>query len=215
VWPLIAGRQAAAVLNRDAELHQWFTDGFLKRSSALHHLAQPMRMPGRRGHYYDAQVHDSLEAFAERVSQWHFSPGVEIRHPLMHLPLVEFVLRLPPQLRSKVQRSKLVLREAMKGVLPDAVRNRHGGGIIAPRVFWALRHERSLLKRLLKEPVLAELGCIEPRQILRSLDSFNIFRTGEATFLYVLLSLETWLTVKTGRWTESHQRSVKSREDNV
>ena len=180
-------------------IKRWFTDAFWTETAADEQIAKMGSYRGHRGEFYVSQVTRSLDALAERLSQWHYAPDYEIRHPLLDLPLVEHCLRLPFDFRTDVYWSKPVLRTAMKGVLPDKVRMRGSSGINAPRVFWALRHERELLRTLLREPVLADLGCIEPRAIAKSLESFDVFKNGEATFLYVLLSLETWLSIKSGR----------------
>ncbi len=50
--------------------------------------------------------------------------GVEVRHPFFDVRLVEFALSLPPEYKLRERISKVVLRESMKGVLPEKVRLR-------------------------------------------------------------------------------------------
>lgn len=50
--------------------------------------------------------------------------GLEARHPMLDLDLVELCLRLPPEASLDVRFSRPVLRAAMAGVLPDTVRLR-------------------------------------------------------------------------------------------
>ena len=52
------------------------------------------------------------------------SAGVEARHPLFDLELVELSLRQPPLATFDRYRSRPILRSAMAGLLPDAVRLR-------------------------------------------------------------------------------------------
>jgi asparagine synthase (glutamine-hydrolysing) len=54
------------------------------------------------------------------------SAGLEARHPLFDLDLVELGLRQPPLATFDPQRNRPVLRAAMAGLLPDAVRLRPG-----------------------------------------------------------------------------------------
>ncbi len=205
--PLMSRTSSAAIKRRRSHISGWFTTRFRQQRNVDGLLAAHGRYAGPRGHYYTHHVAAGLSALAERLSNWLYSPGVEIRHPLFDLPLVEFCLRLPYGLRTDVYWSKPVLRAAMKGILPERVRTRASAGIFAPRIFWAFRHERQLLQRLLLNPVLGDLGCIEPRQVRQALDSFDVYGNGQATPLYVLLSLETWLSAKSGRWTVDERTS--------
>jgi asparagine synthase (glutamine-hydrolysing) len=54
------------------------------------------------------------------------SAGVEARHPLLDLDLVELCLRQPPRATFDPRRNRPVLRAAMTGLLPDSVRLRPG-----------------------------------------------------------------------------------------
>jgi asparagine synthase (glutamine-hydrolysing) len=138
---------------------------------------------------------------AEGLAAWRYTPGLALRHPFLHRPVVEFCLQLPLHLRTDVFWPKPVLRGAMKGILPEALRMRSSGSVLAPRIQWSFRHEARQLLSILRNGVLAGLGYIEPRKIENALTSFDVFRTGTASYLYALLSLETWLSVKSGRWS--------------
>jgi asparagine synthase (glutamine-hydrolysing) len=157
----------------------------------------------RRGQHYAHQVGSMLNASAEGLSVWRFSPGLDMRHPFLHKPLVELCLQLPLHLRTDVHWPKPILRSAMKGILPDEVRLRAGGSLLAPIIQWAFRREQPQLVRLLRHSILADLGCIEPRHVENALKSFEVYRSGAASFLYALLALETWLSAKTGRWSHN------------
>lgn len=50
--------------------------------------------------------------------------GLEARHPLIDIDVIELILSLPPELAFDPARSRPLLRESMGGLLPDAVRLR-------------------------------------------------------------------------------------------
>lgn len=50
--------------------------------------------------------------------------GLEYRHPFFDRRLVEFALALPEEQRQGPERGKVALRAAMRGILPEAVRQR-------------------------------------------------------------------------------------------
>jgi hypothetical protein len=98
-----------------------------------------------------------------------------------------------------------VLREAMRDVLPEPIRRRAGKGGMDARILWSLDRERARVDALLRDPILAELGCIEPRWLR---DAVDAARTGIVTNLGTLmfaLSLETWLSARAGRWLPNRE----------
>jgi asparagine synthase (glutamine-hydrolysing) len=201
VLPLVSRSGPATAPDRQSPISSWFTADFRDERGVDRLLGAAARYAGPRGRYYLHRVAASLSALAERLSSWRYGAGVDVRHPLLHLPLVAFSARLPYTLRTDASWSKPVLRAAMNGIVPERIRTRPTESIAAPHIAWAFRHERDQLQRLLTNPILADLGCIEPRAVRQALDAFDRFRLGEASFLYVLLSLETWLSVKSGRWS--------------
>jgi asparagine synthase (glutamine-hydrolysing) len=62
-----------------------------------------------------------LASQGDRMAMAH---GVEGRFPFLDHRVVEFAARLPPSLKLKALREKHLLRESMKGVLPDTIRRR-------------------------------------------------------------------------------------------
>lgn len=129
-----------------------------------------------------------------------YEDGFERRYPFLSRPLVEFALTLPLSLRMHQLEPKVVLREAMRGVLPEAIRRRQGKGGIDARIVWSLQHERNRIAELLQDPVLTQLGCVEPGPLRAAVDqSLGSHRPDYPTLLRAL-ALETWLTVREGRW---------------
>jgi asparagine synthase (glutamine-hydrolysing) len=125
----------------------------------------------------------------------------ERRFPFLYRPLVELTLRLPPELKVHPCARKIALREAMKGVLPEVVRTRLGKGGVNTRMLWALNHEAPLIERMLRDPILAQMGFVDAAG-LRS--AYAGTRTGMQQLtvpLFNTLALETWMLIETGRWS--------------
>jgi asparagine synthase (glutamine-hydrolysing) len=65
------------------------------------------------------------------------SNGVECRMPFMDYRIVEFIFSLPEESKIGNGYTKRVLREAMKGIVPDDTRlDKHKLGFNAPIVDW-------------------------------------------------------------------------------
>lgn len=142
----------------------------------------------------ETQRGDETRALAEVVS---------LRHPFLYRPLVEFALRLPPELCSRPRAHKWVLREAMKGILPDVVRTRvgkGGGGDSFARMFI---HQQALLKQLARNPLMAELGLVDARRLEEAVEgASNPLARQESIQADIIktLAIEAWLQVRSGRW---------------
>ena len=88
----------------------------------------------------------ALLRFEDRNSMAH---SIEARVPFLDHRLVEFAFRLPGEFKVRGVDTKAILREAMRGVLPEPIRTRKDkiGFRAEPSATWALaeRHRDSLL----------------------------------------------------------------------
>ncbi|MGH9346858.1 MAG: asparagine synthase-related protein [Vicinamibacterales bacterium] len=193
---------------RSSQVPQWFTRRFATEFTLRQLLASQRSNGKRRGFCYEALVARQLSFVAASLGSWLHLPGIELRHPFLHLPLVEFAVSLPYTLRTDSYWSKPVLRAALRSTLPEEVRLRSTKAILTPRICWAFRNERALLSRLLEAPILADLGCVEPRKLMAAVDSVETLSGSDAGFLFTILSLETWLSVKSGRSTVGGNRRI-------
>lgn len=166
---------------------------------------------GRWGHKFEHAVHIAMDGLGRSNGPGVVGDALELRHPFLYRPLVEFALQLPPELCVRPHQRKWVLREAMRGILPDTVRTRVGKGSPAELFAWSLTALRPLLQPLLQEPILADLGAVEPGQLRAAFDTIpqqprNIDQRHAS--LYTTLALETWLQVRAGRWPRGSRRSI-------
>jgi asparagine synthase (glutamine-hydrolysing) len=120
---------AAARRLRDPRRHVpgWFTD----ESARLYRDAtDPWNWkltPGPRWWSHLAtRVTSDREAFGvhDYLRRMAAAPGLEIRHPLMDLDLIELMLSLPPEASIEPGYTRPLFRESMSGLVPDEVRLR-------------------------------------------------------------------------------------------
>lgn len=134
------------------------------------------------------------------IERWPYGAEVEMRYPFLYRPLVEHSLRLPARQRVRPNERKWVLRQAMRDVLPDEVRTRTTKGGIDARILWSLHREKARLDALLHDPLLAQLGCIDATTLRNAVDDARRGVRVNAVQLFTALSLETWLSVRSGAW---------------
>ncbi|HEX9107672.1 MAG TPA: asparagine synthase-related protein [Longimicrobiales bacterium] len=170
--------------------------------------ALPERVPGvhgvgmRPGRKFQCEVAAEVSRLPIWVDREPFNDSLEMRYPFLYRPLVEFCLQLPVRARIRPEGRKWVLREAMRDVLPERIRLRAGKGGMDARILWSLERERGRLERMLRRPILADLGCVEPAWLRNAVEAARQGIVTNLVSLMYALSLETWLSVRAGRWSE-------------
>jgi asparagine synthase (glutamine-hydrolysing) len=125
--------------------------------------------------------------------------GLEARHPLFDLELVELCLRLPPLATFDRYRSRPLLRAAMSGLLPDAVRLRPEKALFDSLLLDTLASADGAVTRALLSNPHAELAAYVDLEAMRS----ALFSGSERSFRWMwqvwrLTSAECWLRQQAG-----------------
>lgn len=97
----------------------------------------------------------------DRVDMAH---SLEARPPFLDHHLAEFAVTLPPLLRARGRRDKFVLREAMRGLLPEALYNRQKFAFMAPPSHTDVAKQkamRSLADSYLSKRSVEEAGLLD------------------------------------------------------
>ena len=95
--------------------------------------------------------------------------GVEARVPFLDHELVEFVARLPVDLKLKGFTEKYILRQASKGLVPDHVVKRRKYAFNTPVEGWFLGDQRpSFVDEALSESAIREIGIFDPAAVTRA-----------------------------------------------
>jgi asparagine synthase (glutamine-hydrolysing) len=141
--------------------------------------------------------------------------GVEHRSPFTDTRVVAFAASRPVLERRSGRETKRLLRRAMKGLLPDSV--------LAPRPYRTgspIRYLTSaivaampeLIERNMKNPVLGDLGIIEPEVFRRSWeesvrrDDLNL-----CVSLYLTMEVELWLRARATHGSKRSESRVARR----
>lgn len=118
--------------------------------------------------------------------------SIEARVPFLDYRLVEFVLGLPEDLKIASGMTKRVLRESMRGVLPERVRERVDKlGFVTPEEVWVREQGPELFRRALRDAVEASAGIIGSA----GADLLEHTIAGRQPFNFVL-----WRMISFGAW---------------
>src|SRR5262249_30326233 len=117
----------------------------------------------------------------------------EVRYPFLYRPLLEFVMAMPWEEKFRPGEMKSLLFRAMKGVLPEKVRNRTQNTSTGHAAYLGLRKECPRIEKMTRRTILSELGIVNPDKFHNAL---QLARNGYAADFHVLVStlaLEAWL----------------------
>ncbi len=130
------------------------------------------------------------------------SAGLQARHPLFDLELVELCLRLPPLATFDRYRSRPLLRAAMSGLLPDAVRLRPEKALFDSLLLDCLADADNAAARLLLTDPKAELAAYVDLEAMCSALFDGAGHSGRSFGwmwqVWRLLSAECWLRFQGG-----------------
>lgn len=128
----------------------------------------------------------------------HLQPGLvcryEFRYPYLDRDLVDFLLAVPRTQLVRPGRRRYLMRNAMKGIVPDEVLERRRKASVQRGPMIALRRHQRTLRGLLASPQISERGFVELPRVHAALDRVlgsNAAR--EWPSLLRLINLEIWL----------------------
>lgn len=142
----------------------------------------------------DVTLHSlpSLLRYEDRNSMAH---SIESRVPYLDQELVAWILKLPPEAIIRHGWSRAILREGLKGVLPEKIRLRRWKvGFTTPEMRW-LKARRAVIQGLFRSPAFCS------RKYWNGLAVADTFRAAcdgqieESLFFWRAINVELWLRV--------------------
>jgi len=109
--------------------------------------------------YQQRYLVDDILVKADRASM---AASLELRAPFLDTRVVEFAARLPPHTKLSLSRTKVVLKQAALGLVPEEILNRAKKGFGIPVAAWIRGPLRPLFEDLFSEKNLAASGFFEP-----------------------------------------------------
>jgi asparagine synthase (glutamine-hydrolysing) len=149
----------------------------------------PGSVDGALRFYLDRYLVDDILVKADRASMM---ASLEVRAPFLDTHLVEFAARLPWQSKLSLTQTKLVLKRALRGVVPDAILNRPKKGFGIPVARWIRGPLRPLFEDLFSEKALRESGLCDPKAARAWLDRHLRGEVDHRKPLWTLAMLLLW-----------------------
>ena len=186
----------------------WLSPDFIRRSGLRERMRSESEtvahVPGfARREFYSMFAVDAFQTHAQEMTERSSAAfGLEIRCPFYDRRLIEFCFAIPEEQRRRPGRTKFVMRNAMRELLPAAVRERVTKANFSESFFRALRQPE--VKDLFSRPLRIEsMGWVDGKLVreayrgtFHALDNLGVNSREAYRYIWPLwaaLGLELWL----------------------
>jgi len=203
VLPLMPAASRRWLSRLEGRMNPWITPAAARRFGLYDKLMTNASCAGPYGSKYRHALAIGIQALSHLLEPGYLGEETELRHPFLYRPLVEFALGLPPELCVRPQARKWILREAMRGLVPETLRCRIGKGGVESLLAWSLTAHQKLLEPLTHAPMLAQLGIVDASKLRQAIHLART-RPHSEDFLHIqvqsTLMLEAWLQLRSDGW---------------
>jgi asparagine synthase (glutamine-hydrolysing) len=143
--------------------------------------------------YTDTKTY--LHELLMKQDQMSMAASIESRVPFLDHPLVEWVARLPESMKLRGVTTKWILREAMRGRLPNEILDRKKMGFPVPVAPWLRGQWRYLLDEYVLGDRARSRGLFNEVELRRLVAEHDAGVRNHAERLWSLINLEVWQRV--------------------
>jgi asparagine synthase (glutamine-hydrolysing) len=175
-------------------------------SPAFAAQATPERAYGASRAYFDAPnghsttldrlLYTDLKTYLVELlmkqDQMSMAASIESRVPFLDHRFVEFAAGLPGRMKLRGFRTKWILREAVRGILPPGILTRKKMGFPVPFGVWMKGAWGDVARDVLLDPRSRQRGIIDPAAVERLLTAHASGEADGGDALWSLLNLELW-----------------------
>jgi asparagine synthase (glutamine-hydrolysing) len=189
-WKVIFNEEEKRQLLKPDVLGKGFRDTFsvfdehFRVASHAHPLNQLL--------YVDAKTF-LLDDNLTKVDRMTMANSLEARVPLLDHELVERVALMPPEIKSRGLQTKRLLRRAVRGLLPPAIRKGKKKGFTPPLPFWIKHELREFLLDYLSETRIQATNILDARYCRRMLEEHLAGKRDNNRQIWTILALVCWL----------------------
>jgi asparagine synthase (glutamine-hydrolysing) len=141
--------------------------------------------------------------YSDRMSM---ANSLEVRCPFTDHELVEFALRLPPYMKSCHFNTKWILKQAMRGILPEPVIRKKKVGFNPPAPQWINGELKPLIAQFLATEVVERRDMFRPDAVVRLIREHAERKRDNTLKIWALLMIELWQRLYFDRESESSVR---------
>lgn len=165
------------------------TDPF-GRHRQLHHLFARHDVT-KRLMQLDASI-TLPDIFFEKVDKPAMGHGIEVRVPMVDSRLAAYAMGLPSKYKVRNGQKKVVLRAALRGIVPDVTLDRPKMGLDVPIGDWLRTSLSEYAKSVLFDGATRNLGVFDEEALARCIKEHSEGHRNHGRLIYKLLQLGLW-----------------------
>jgi asparagine synthase (glutamine-hydrolysing) len=140
--------------------------------------------------YVDTKTY--LHELLMKQDQMSMAASIESRVPFLDHPLVEWVASLPERMKLRGLTTKWVLRQAMRGTLPEEILSRKKMGFPVPVGRWFRGEFRHLVDEYVLSDRARARGLFDPSAVRALVEQHQRAEANHTERLWSLVNLEMW-----------------------
>lgn len=127
-----------------------------------------------------------------KVDRMSMAVSLEARAPLLDHRLIEFVGRIPPELKFRKGTLKYIFKRAVEGIVPSEILHRPKQGFGVPIDEWINAQLREQIRDTLMSSRMRQRGYLSVKYVQTLLDEHESGRRDHSARLWALFMLEKW-----------------------
>ncbi len=145
--------------------------------------------------YFDVLSYavDDLMIKVERMTSAHALNAIS---PFHDNDLVEFILKVPPDLKIRGTQQKYIMREALRSMLPAHTLNKKKQGFAMPIGEWLVKKLSDFVREILLDPSTINRGYFKKKPMTRMIENFlsgkTDYASGSEATIITLITIELW-----------------------
>ncbi|OLC28317.1 MAG: asparagine synthase (glutamine-hydrolyzing) [Armatimonadetes bacterium 13_1_40CM_64_14] len=142
-----------------------------------------------------ADLQTYLVELLMKQDQMSMAASIESRVPFLDHEFVEYVAAMPARFKIKGWRTKVVLREALRGLVPDPILRRRKMGFPVPVGRWFRGPFWPVVQEFVLSPRALGRGLFRPSVLSRLVEEHRAGTWDHSDRLWLLINLEIWQRV--------------------
>ena len=194
------------VIFNEEEKNQLLEPEFLKNSlEDSFHVFDQYFQRSKHAHPLNRLLYVDTKTFLlddnlAKVDRMTMANSLEARVPLLDHQLLERVAVIPPQIKSSGLQTKRLLRRAVRGLLPPAIRKGKKKGFTPPLPFWIRDELKPMLLDYFRPERISATGILNERYCRGLLDEHLAGKKDNNRQIWTILALVCWLEKFRPEW---------------
>jgi asparagine synthase (glutamine-hydrolysing) len=127
-----------------------------------------------------------------KVDRMSMATSLETRAPFLDADVMELEFSMPGDFKIRNGERKWILKQAMRGVLPERILTRKKEGFSIPMKNWLRRELQPLMRSLLSRERVDARGLFDADEVARLVEDHVAGRENYAHTLFPLMVFERW-----------------------